>query len=416
MTSVLATGAVAQADTANVVKDPSEFIKIVGIYGLDKHASAFDGSRRQDTLNGYKNTTLENNTIQPVDKDFTPSTNQSEVRDTDWYRLVVELLSPSADFISDPALLQAAICLYDSNTLTTDLAVENSCGRGGEFTTVSGGKPGVFSTNNRGVDVSQVKPTAAMTAGYIHFDVDGQLRPGSLVDENTLRRVHGVAASFNGSTRAIRTSFTDGTTPTFGDVAQVNVLFRLKDFASASEAWKIRVVAQYWEDSSYVDYELTSTETYTVAFRGSMTVDERPLQNFGEVFAGSQEASDTGIAKTGISTGKYRANGPAFVSLAAGSQFTDADNNQNVLPFGSGPSPAADSVSLGCKPDGAGSLTFFETLNQGKSLFTGRDHFVVGSDVNADFTTPTHDCTLYVGTGVDPATYSNSMVVAVGPE
>lgn len=415
MTSVLATGAVAQADTANVVKDPSEFIKIVGIYGLDKHASAFDSAQRQDTPNGYKNTTLEDNKIQPVDKDFTPSTNQFEVRDTDWYRLVVELLSPSDDFIGDPALLQAAICLYDSNTLTTDLAVENSCGRGGEFTIKSGGKPFPLGTN-RGVVVSQVKPTAAMTAGYIHWDQDGQLRPGSLVDENTLSRVHGVAASFNGSTREIRSSFTDGTTPTFGDVAQVNVLFRLKDFASASTAWKIRVVAQYWEDPSYVDYELTSTESYTVAFRGSMTVDERPQQNFGEVFVGSQEASDTGIVKPGISTGKYRANGPAFISLAAGSQFTDADDSQNVLPFGSGPSPAADSVSLGCKPDGAGSLTFFETLNQGKSLFTGRDHFVVGSDVNADFTTPTHDCTLYVGTGVDPATYSNSMVVAVGPE
>lgn len=415
MTSVLATGAVAQADTANVVKDPSEFIKIVGIYGLDKHASAFDSARRQDTPNGYKNTTLEDNKIQPVDKDFTPSTNQSEVRDTDWYRLVVELLSPSADFINDPALLQAAICLYDSNTLTTDLAVENSCGRGGEFTTKYQGEPFPLVTN-RGVDVSQVKPTAAMTAAYIHWDQDGQLRPGSLLDESTLRRVHGVAASFNGSTRAIRSSFTDGTTPTFGDVAQVNVLFRLKDFASASEAWKIRVVAEYWEDSSYVDYELTSTETYTVAFRGSMTVDERPQQNFGEVFAGSQEASDTGIVKTGITTGKYRANGPAFISLAADSAFEDVGNDQNVLAFDNGASPATDKVSLGCKPDGGNTFSFYDTLDEAKSLFTGRDHFVVGSDVDADFTTPTHDCTLYVGTEVAPATYSNSMVLAVGAE
>lgn len=407
MTSVLATGAVAQADTVNVTADPGKLIRIVE---LQKVPRGTDTASRSSLSVGEE--------LKVYDNVFADGSVH--------YTIDLEVVD------ENDTLKQVAVCFYDSKapdgTELDGTEIATTCGNG--FTNVdslAAGNPGgneILVAAGGGAFL----PQSAVQMGFIPLIInpnDAKLsvmnhatdRSRDANDDDRAHLVYSNVESGNGSLYSEQSQFNGKTIGAAGDnnVWDVSFRFVLKKFAHNSADWKIRVVATYdgaTESDPDQVVELIDTETYTVGYYGDFDTVERPTQDFQNVIdGGSKEIK-------GINTGEYFVNFASDIFLEA-SAFKDS--SEAALSFDGSPTisedqvtPAVGQVSMKCvgnEPEefmGAGTpkkLLADVPANSAEPTLGGATTRKVA---------PTHDCTLYIGDEVATGSYSNDVTVSIG--
>lgn len=395
ITSVLATGAVANADTVNVVNDPSKFIKIVGFKAAD------GGSLSSLGMDPYA-----------------PGGNAN------YQRLEVVVDDP------DNQLTQVSACIYDADVITNP--DETNCGTGFEdphtYNTVGGSAPsrsaatGAYRpesliqmsflpglnglSNDSDTSVNAVLPETSSTNPFNHVVTQKKAYiggNGSWVNERNFDNFTDVTAS---PKNAYWIGFHFG------------VLFAAKH----GDNWKVRVVATY-RDSEGVDsnIELIGTDTDKVRYFGAFTdIKTNPPENFptqtkrdaltvnyGDVIQGESSTVQN------IDTGSYITNSSSNIGLSANA-FTG-------LAFSGNANPSSGEVSLGCEPQSANDLlAFFANPASGQSSSISLLNSVqansnpgVGQDARDPLTAEAHKCTFIAGDSVAAGSYANTVTVGI---
>ena len=374
LASVLATGAVqvANADTFTVIDDPESYISIGQI---TKPWGPFDSGIPFGALD-------EAEAIVPVPGDYLETEFTSV-----FHRLPLEVKRS----LGDRDLDHVAVCFYDSLELTAAADVVTHCGDGTEQNPELPLNPwnaaplAITSIANLDSEPA-TDPVLVRTAGssdpeYPRLGAD---RSAGFLSEFSL------SDSFNGETVA-----TDS-------VLVGSISFRLTDSSFNSAGWKVRVLAKYTgEGVDPVILELESTRLYTVAYLGSLT-NSREAVDYRDVLPGG------GVTQVGIQTTNYRANNTSDITLTA-TAFGE-------LTFGSSALPAADEVSLSCKPNDAETFDNFFTAGNLSTMLLSEVQNVRQAQLGGleQITADLHDCSLHVGSGVATGVYTNEMTVGIG--
>lgn len=306
MTSVLATGAIANADQVTVVANAADYIHIDGIYDPDNNEVADGGN------------------ITPYFQDGAFIVSASNA-----YTLSVEVLDDV------DTLEQVAICLYDSFELTSENLIEQNCD-------IMGRTAGEL---NDSFVLNDASRESALTAAYF---------PGEVSSSQILTRAdrHLVITDSFTPASTVTTQDDLGTTSkgfSEGNVTKLDFKFALSDLAENSAGWKIRVFAEYKAGDNITEVVTTSEESYTVSFLGTMTEtsrgdDENGNVDFGDIIPGeSNSAAST--------NGQYRANNTADITLEADTKFF-GEGDGGAIEFVDGGSPSGNQVSLGCSLTG----------------------------------------------------------------
>jgi len=389
LTSVLGTGAVANADTVTVTTDPGNLINIIGIH--DEVSEVGDSTAllvQPDSIEPSQNT------------GEAPFYSDSPVLGDKFYKLELELMK--SDGLGN--LDQASICFFDGSVLNSAQSA-TTCGSGveddgnitGQSKPQSALQIGFFPEISSGGNTSPIQTIDpnlnSPTAGELHHDVRPALSSGGNMSKVTLQ------SSFDGSNDNYATT---GTLDS-DSVYKLDILFRPTDMAKNTEGWKIRVLSQYKaEENSISDYEEISDQLYTVKFSNSITVTRGNSENqidFAEVVAGGSEAIED------IDTATYRANDNVDLFLIA-SQFEDSDNL--AVDFGT----ASTELGLSCGADQQNLISMqaetplevFSNINS-----TSESDF----DARTNRTAAVHDCTLAIGSDMAAGSYGNVMTIAV---
>lgn len=389
--SVLATGAVANAEEMNIIDDPSKLINIEGVYGLDSgEANAWSGSKLAD------GDQLETTALL-ADAPFFSST------DDELYKLQLEIHKENGDGVLD----QASICFFDSNILTDAPQRSTTCGSGidaqGTALDFSGTKTG------------ESKPQSALQIGFIPAvpsstsnqtspiqNIDPQLG----ADQNPNHKVSPTVFAGTKSTITETSEFDGDSSGLSSDsVWKLEILFRPSDMAHNTGGWKIRVFTKYLDSSDVMtEQELISANSYGVLFTSSIETNLRGDDadgqvNYGDVVAGSS------VQKTGIDTASYRANNDADITLNP-DKFSGGGQ---TLDFGT----LASEVNLSCGADPSSLIAL--TAGEATKILSGVEGISEpATDARLNKSAPTHDCTLDVGADVPIAPYTNVMTMAIG--
>lgn len=383
MTSVLATGAVANADQVNVIENPADYINLQGIYDdeIDDNGQAVSGKLQPS---------------QSVDQSYNPY----------WLRL--QVLEPSGSTLN-----QVAVCLYDSASVT-----------GSQMRTVCGdgfSNPGSILANGAGLkDAEDGEDRPQMAHSFAFLPIlnepgSNPIRPG--VAQGAGNDYHLIAAA--GTTGLASKVDNTGTTFPGGKAADDTVwdlqfVFALNYKARLSDNWKIRVLATY-DDTNEI--ELLDTQDYGVAYWGQ--IDTRTSVTYPDVIGGNQ----TQISN--VPTGQYNANGKSDITLQA-SLFEIAGVSNSALSMDNTATPGAENVSLACVQHGQGvsAQDFFGAIDastnpggtSSQTLFSNVAASNESDDNNAQSKpfAERHSCTLHVGVNVPTGTYSNVMTVGIG--
>jgi len=389
MTSVLATGAVANADTVNVTADPGKLINLVGLKSV-----------------GINNAATSSRTALGESEELSPIALANKNTGAH-YTIDLEVLD------EQDTLKQVAVCLFDSNVLSgSDVAT--TCGSGFD-------SPDTV-TNTFGAQGTGVfRPQSALQMAFL---------PGAEGSNNAIGdSAQGLTDHSGSPSHLIRSDiynpasnatslitqkddFKSSAVGTSGDnhVWDLSFRFGLSNFAHNSSFWKVRVVATYdaGTDPDQV-VELIDTETYTVGYFGTFDTVERQSQAFGNVIDGGSKEI------TGITTGEYYANFASDISIEA-SAFEDTSNT--ALPFGTTASPAAGEISMKCVGTTSGTEQFMADATAKKLLDSvpANSSETTASAALARKVADTHDCTVYIGDNVATGAYDNVITVAIGKE
>jgi len=374
MTSVLATGAVANADQVTVEKNAGNYINFQGI----------------DAGSGYL---ASGAVIQPARQTELPS----EVNASYSYNLDLEI----TDDDSAAPLNQVAICLYDSNQLTTPTDVSNECGKGYDLDADNNVTTGTSTSTKR-----------VNRAFLIHYDPNATA--GDKIE--SLRGVHAVTSDDLAGTSINTTSD--------ADIHDLSIEFTINDAAAHSTGWKVRIFAQYRATADPYDLEeieLTSANSYELAYYSELNVDStgeklsttRGGASDGQVNLGTL-VQDGSVEKTGIQTGVYRANSASDIKFAATAFQKGSDTALGFSPSGS---PSANEFSLSCGPDEVADTNqvFLTAAANSKTFLTGLNDISTDELINHNdsYSAPLHKCILYVG-DVPTGTYDNAVTLSIG--
>jgi hypothetical protein len=282
MTSVLATGAVANADDVNVVEDPGNVISIL---------QALEGTEADARAGSPANATT-----------LTPGLGSSR----DKYTFRGEALQT----VDAASLEKVAVCFFDTRVADDSTKVDNLCGYGSAGGDLATTKALVGSDN----------PESALQASFETSDLT------TFNNDNTNLHTTGTGGD---SVASVETTF-KGLAATnavhFGVTVQLS-----HAMAAGTGAYKIRVVAIYSDNSLF---ELTDTGTYSVANYFSMQT-QRDAINFGDVFRSDADFSANEPATntrrvSDINAGSYYANVPAKFTIEATEFQIGADANTAV--------------------------------------------------------------------------------------
>lgn len=364
-TSVLATGAVANADTVNVTENPADFMNVNGIYSLA------DTDTPSTTLLG---TTDE---IIPVG----PGTNLQS--GTQAHRMQLEIKDENS------TLEQVAVCLYNPAVLDTSTKISDTCGSG--WSTI----PSNFSTSPTGTGTGS--PYSAFTASYVPGGIDG----------SSVNALHNIGHKVGEETHGSASVMTDE----FGGVAQgsnivhkVDIRFLLTDLAVNASGWELRIVSTF-TDAGVIEY--IDSGSYSVGYLGTIKTASNPRGqvDFGDVIA------DNSVTKTNLDTADYRANNTSDITLSAGTVFKDGGD---TLSFAStNGSPGTAEISLECGAI-SGTSQYLTAADEAKTLLASVPSLADESKtLSTDITADQHECTLYVGE-VATGTYTSEMTVGIG--
>lgn len=368
MTSVLATGAVANADTVNVTENPADFMNVNGIYSLA------DTDTPSTTLLG---TTDE---IIPVG----PTTSLQS--GTQAHRMQLEIKDENS------TLEQVAVCLYNPAVLDTSTKVSDTCGSGFDGAPPSNlSNPSVTGTGS---------PYSAFTASYVPGGI------GSDGTVNALHTGHKVGKETHGSASVMTNEF-GGVDQGSNVVHKVDIRFLLTDLAVNASGWKLRIFSTYNDAGARETIEFIDSGSYSVGYLGTIKTASNPRGqvDFGDVIA------DNSVTKTNLDTADYRANNTSDITLSAGTVFKDGSN---LLGFAAtNGSPGTDEISLACGAI-SGTPQYLTAADEAKTLLASVPSLADESKTLAtDITADQHECTLYVGE-VATGTYTSEMTVGIG--
>ena len=408
MTSVLATGAVAQADTVNVTKNPSDFIKIVDIKNDDESELTYD----------------ENN-VRSIDP-YAPGASAN------YQRLEVVVDDP------DNELTQVSACIFDADVITDP--DETDCGNGFE-------DPETYSTAGdpaptRSAATGAFRPESLIQMSFLPGLSENQLTADSSVNavlpetnsNNPFNHKVTQKESYNFSGEAswVRDGrnfddYDNNTAALPKNAYQISFHFAVLFAAKHGDNWKVRVVATY-RDSEGVDsnVELIGTDTDSVRYFGAFTeLDQADFPtpetkrnavtvNYGDVIQGGDSTVDN------ISTGSYLTNAASDISLSA--DVFSGTNSEGDLDFSGNATPAPGQAGLGCRPiSSTDSLEFFTNPTAGQtsslvllSSVRANSNPGVGDDPRDPIDAEKHECTFYAGDSVATGTYTNTVTVGIG--
>jgi len=374
ITSVLATGAVANADQVTVEKNAANYINFLGI----DDGGTYLGNG--GTINPARQTEFE-----------------AQVNASYSYNLDVKI----TDDDTAAPLNQVSICLYDSEQLTTPTDVSNVCGKGYGL-----------ETDNTVKSSSQTGTRQVNKAFMIAYD------PNATAGDKikSFRGVHAVTSDDQAGTAV------DTTTNT--DIHDLSIEFTINDAAAHSTGWKVRIFAQYRATASPYDLEeieLTSANSYEVAYYSELNVDStgtklsttRGGASDGQVNLGTLVQSGS-VEKSGIQTGVYRANSASDIKFAATAFQKGSDT---ALGFSSSGSPGTNEFSLSCGPDEVADTNqvFLTAANNTKTFLTGLNDIATDelTSHTDSYDAPAHKCILYVG-DVPTGNYDNAVTLSIG--
>lgn len=402
MTSVLATGAVANADTVKVTKNPSDFIKIVDIKNND------GGSLLAGGMDPY-----------------------APGASANYQRLEVVVDDP------DNELTQVSACIFDADVITDP--DETDCGNGFE-------NPETYNTSG-----GSAPPRSAATGAFRPESlIQMSFLPGLAAGQNDADNSVNVVLPETDSNNPFNHKVTEKVQPFGANVSWVQYGRNFDDFdnpvaanpknayrisfrfavlfaAKHGDKWKVRVVATY-RDSQGVDsnVELIGTDTDSVLYYGAFTElveadfptpetkRNAVTVKYGDVIQGGDSTVDN------ISTGSYLTNAASDISLSA--NVFSGTNSEGDLVFSGNATPASGQAGLGCRPiSSSDPLEFFTNPVAGQSSslvllssVRANSNPGVGDDPRDPIDAEKHECTFYAGDSVATGTYTNTVTVGIG--
>jgi len=387
ITSVLATGAVANADTVNVVNNPADFIVFNGIFEDTNADGTFDVSMEGKDMIVHN----------PIEQ------NPSNI--DNYYQLKFEVLD------SAETLEQVAVCIYDSDALSGD-AIATNCGSGyvDPLTDL------LRSSNITGEYAPQSAININFSPGTTRFDASREVGPDNSVlvanKSGTSRDYHRVLGrNFGKSVVAQKGTFdgveVDSGTATDDEVWDVDIMFAPSYLGHNSGNWNVRLLAIY---SDGTEVESLDTKNYGIGYWGAFAGDldqenpsnPRTSKDFEDLIPGENKTI------TGITTGSYHTNNNSDITLSA-SKFAQGGTE---LEFDVDGTPGTGTLSFECSPTTSG-VSQFLAADTAVNLFTNVDPNSQEANPDDELVLDTHDCTLYLGTGVDTGTYTNVMTVGI---
>lgn len=391
MTSVLATGAVANADTVNVVEDPADYISVVGIV-----------KNNGDPL--------------PTGDKIIP-TLAEDIVNADLYKLRLEVKDTNAD------LQQVAVCLYDSKVIT-DL---NKCGEGVEDYTnlnanerpnssawsgTAGHESAVtmgFIAKNYAADTSLSDNEAAFGPARVrtNYHYVAKEDPSEAVNSSSLTKIESFGGAENSS----------------GTFLAMEFAFAPRIMAKSGADWYVRVVATYGDGTMmYLVDDKPYEIEYVSGFSGSSGVrGTNGIVDYGDVIEGQS------VTRSEINTGSYFANSSSDISLEVDRFKATIDAAAVTLGLSGDAAPAAGEVSLAC---GFGDpTTFFSAIASSASIdpdVSKSSQFlafglsaqsdtgnVTLNDTVAPIAAQKHSCKFVAGTDLAVGTYDNNVTVGI---
>lgn len=369
---MLAAGAVANADTVNVVEDPADFMHLKGIFEMN-------GNTVGNAVTAINVNGLNSNTNQ--------------------VRLDLEVLAAKG---ASP-LEQVAICLYDSNVISA-ASLGTECGSGLSDPKNSGSSKTAGQNPHSAIHmVFLANPTTPATPAIVS---GAPAIPG--VSQSAYEHF---VASLQADLWASKGALADTLNlQTIGSNAVWHLEFRLapRMLAHHTNTWKIRVLATYADQTQV---QLLDDTNYEINFFGSMFTytsvgrNERPVVDYGDLMAGESSL------QTGIQSGAYNANSIVDVTLSA-----DAFSKGGVdLAFGTNGTPGNGQVSLECYATTAGTPVFLQDSTAIDLFLNQPANSQPTGDRNAwnQIAAPSHNCELHYGDGADTGTYTNVMTLGV---
>lgn len=375
----MATGAVANADQFNVVENPDDYINIVGI----------------SNPAGTSISNANSNKIEPY------------IMDGSFQLEAASAYTMSAEVLIDGTLEQVAFCLYDSLALDDDTKVSNNCD------TVS--RDGSDNLEASFTHADGDDKASALTAIYMPGVTEDYFGADAPSTGDIVRRADRHMVSLEDTAADVPSVVTiqdtlGGDNKGTNSVVKVDIKFALSDLAVNSTGWKLRVLAQYKDGADVTEVVAKSSDSYTVSYLGTLTTTARGNVNYGDVIAGND------VTKSPISTGRYRANNTSDITIKADSKFSGPSGTTDPT-FDTDGTPTGNQVSLACNAN-AETRVFFDNISAESFLKDVPSLLNAPSPVTnktGDLDTDDHECTLFVGNGVQVGTYSADMTVGVGP-
>jgi hypothetical protein len=385
MTSVLATGAVAQADQVTVVENPADYINVRGIF--EKDGSALDSEGIVPYVSG---------------------TNPNH------YRLRVDVKDAADE------LEQVAVCLYDSAVITDP--DNTNCGRYG-LTPPTTSFPTSTSAFNGALiqeSVAQMIFFPGLYNGSLAADTSGESMGKAKPEAGVYHTISPERTSGDSYSRVTEVgSLGSDTAVPGGDVWALDFAFALLSAAHHTNTWKIRVLAIYNDGVAEETFEIIDTDSYPVKYFGGFKNNTERSSNavdYGNVAHGSS------ATLAGITTGEYYANFDSNVSLTAG-LFEATGDPSVILGFSGDTNPTDGEVSLECGETGEAKTLFDAILStatgasaeSSKTLLSlaPNSQPVGDADPTLALTANTHECTFYAGTSIDTREYTNDVTIGI---
>lgn len=391
ITSVLATGAVANADTVNVTENPADYISIPGIVKNDDTAL--------DT----------GNIIIP-----SLATSKGNVSASNWYKARVEVLNTDLE--------QVVVCLFDSNVVTDPA----TCGIGVNDYAGLGVRPTAGSAWN---GTSGHESSIVMSFLAKLYDADESRNDGvaAFGPGRPSSNYHWVAKEdkFEQETSwSDLTTLADfgGAADASGTVSAMEFAFSPRIMAKSDNDWKLRVYASYSDGTAVelVDDTLYEIDSLSGFESGTLRGDSATV-NYGDVISGQS------VTQSEIPTGKYFANFSPSITLEADRFEGTIDGTPVTLGLSGDANPGSGEVSLACDPGTADPTSFFDAIASGatgdpkssKTLLTGLDAQSDTGQVGANAVVSSieaqkHSCKFKAGSNLDVGTYTNSVTVGIG--
>lgn len=394
---VLATGTVANAEDVNFIKDPSNFINIVGISEFDTQGSSgFSGT--WDTLMDTEGELITTSAYSTYTTPFFTRTTGF------FHKMTIEIKKEDGQGVLD----QAAICFFDSNILTNASERESTCGNGIDAQGAGLGFDQI--TNFIGTRTGQSKPQSAIQIGFIPSITPNSSSSSPImnIDPNigtAGNPNHNIRPAFTSGTNISKVSLTDqfnGVAGAAGSVYKLEILFVPSQMAKNTAGWKIRVLPKYLNstDGTITQHELISTQSYTVRYSSALITNTRNQVDYGS-------ATPSGAAESrNISTAVFQANNNVDITLKPSKFSSDGVS----VDFGT----ASNQIRMACGPDQNNLQDFIgDAANKLFANIEGNSE--PGVNAREYKAAPSHDCTLFIGSDIAPSSYSNTMTMAVGP-